>query len=140
MAIKILDTKSIVLEEVPTGRHANIIITDKGNTYKLGVGGLPLEGDLQTILEAREAELLSDAVQRNQLPTLDESTIADAKQFYADNTNAKLLFELPQVDLEAEIDNLDLSALPLSTANKLKLLLKALATNDRVFARKQGLL
>ena len=46
----------------PTKRHADIAISDGPTVYLLGVGGLPLAGNLQTILEAREAELLSIAI------------------------------------------------------------------------------
>lgn len=38
-------------------RHADIIISDGDTAYLWAVGGLPVEGDLLTILEAREAEL-----------------------------------------------------------------------------------
>lgn len=38
-------------------RHADIIISDSGTAYLWAVGGLPAEGDLLAILEAREAEL-----------------------------------------------------------------------------------
>jgi len=38
-------------------RAVDIIITNAGQSYFYRVGSLPIEGDLQTVLEAREAEL-----------------------------------------------------------------------------------
>lgn len=61
-----------------------------------------------------------------------------ARQWYNDNPNAALLFTLLINDLVAEIDALDLSALPAGTANKLKLLLKTLSIAVRVFAKREG--
>lgn len=47
----------IIEERTYQARHANIIISDGIDHYYLGVGGLPLEGDLQPILDARETNL-----------------------------------------------------------------------------------
>jgi hypothetical protein len=63
-----------------------------------------------------------------------------AKAWFTANPNGELLFTLSILDLETEIDALDLSSLPVGTANKLKLLLKTLAVSTRVFAKKQGLI
>ena len=43
-------------------RHTDTIISDGVVHYALGVGGLPLKGDLQPVLDAREAELWKVAV------------------------------------------------------------------------------
>lgn len=60
--IEILNTQITTnLENQPFARHADIIITSGPNSYLYGVGGLPLTGNLQTILEAREAELFVEA-------------------------------------------------------------------------------
>ena len=67
MTIEIVDVRLIDdLDGNITSRHADIIITDNGNAYTYGVGGLPLVGNLQTILDGREAELLGGAVAKGQ--------------------------------------------------------------------------
>ena len=50
-------------------RHCDIIITDNAINYFLSVGGLPLEGDLQPILDAQYGELLAVAIQNNDSKT-----------------------------------------------------------------------
>jgi hypothetical protein len=52
-----------------TFRHVEIIISDNGNAYLWAVGGLPAEGDLQAILDAREVELLQAASNTGQANT-----------------------------------------------------------------------
>jgi len=54
MTIKIL-SKGVNQDD--NNCYVSIIISDGATHYTLGVGGLPLVGDLQKILEAREAEL-----------------------------------------------------------------------------------
>ena len=54
------------------GRHADIIISDDVTHYTLGVGGLPLKGDLHVVLDAREAELWTAAQEKNNLLTTEE--------------------------------------------------------------------
>ena len=54
--IEIIDTKTVNLGTI-SARHADIIISSGSEAYLFGVGGLPLTGDLQAILNAREAEL-----------------------------------------------------------------------------------
>lgn len=67
MTIKILEIK--VIQNPDTGanesRHADIIISDDVTHYALGVGSLPIVGDLQIILDARKAELWGVAVAKN---------------------------------------------------------------------------
>lgn len=60
MTIEIVSIQTIETLGV-SSRHAEIIITGGGQSYLWSVGGLPLVGDLQAILEAREAELFSQA-------------------------------------------------------------------------------
>jgi hypothetical protein len=64
--IEVIETKIIDDPNTnqPAFRHANIVITSGGTGYKWGVGGLPLKGDLQTILDAREDELWQAATQK----------------------------------------------------------------------------
>lgn len=45
----------------PRSRHADTVITQGGESYLLGVGGLPLAGNVQTILDSREVELWPQA-------------------------------------------------------------------------------
>lgn len=68
MKIKILEEKTL---QAPL-RHVNIIISEGTEHYQLGVGGLPLEGDLQPILEAREEELWRVAQTINNSLTTEE--------------------------------------------------------------------
>lgn len=67
--IKIIDER---ITEENQKRHADIIISDTVIHYALGVGGLPLVGDLQTILEAEEASLWRVAVAKNNSLTAEE--------------------------------------------------------------------
>ena len=61
--IKILTTRqSYDLSGRSFYRYCDVVITDNGNVYQLGVGGLPLEGDLQLILDAQYDELLRAAI------------------------------------------------------------------------------
>lgn len=71
MTIKIIE-KRIYQNELGNneGHHADIIISDGVTHYALGVGGLPLVGDLQPILDARFDELwVVSVVKDNQLTT-----------------------------------------------------------------------
>ena len=68
--IEILST--IIVTDINGGeksRCCSVIITDNGNNYQLGVGGLPLEGDLQPILEDKQDELLEVAVLKGEPQT-----------------------------------------------------------------------
>lgn len=58
--INILSIQTIEVDDRQY-RHADIIISDGESAFLWGVGGLPAEGDLQAILEAREAELWTAA-------------------------------------------------------------------------------
>lgn len=63
MTIEILDTR--IVTDIDTGqplvRHADIIISSGQTAYLWSVGGLPVSGNLQTVLDARESELWSVA-------------------------------------------------------------------------------
>ena len=73
MTIQILDTK-ITTDDIgqDTARHSEIIITNDLTSFLWRVGGLPLEGDLQTILDARETELLAAAVLGDKVLSVEE--------------------------------------------------------------------
>lgn len=102
-------------------RTAEIVIDDGQDAYFWRVGGLPETGDLQPILEAREAQLFPAAQAGGDIfDPLDFRWVRyEAKQFLADNPNARLLIELPAADLELAIEN--------RTAGQETLLLKTLA-------------
>jgi len=55
--ITIVSKRIVNLEGIPPFRHADIIISDGQQSFSLGVGGLPLDGDLQAALDARFDEL-----------------------------------------------------------------------------------
>lgn len=119
MTITILDIREYDGLDGSTKRHAEISITDGADTYLWNVGGLPLTGDLQQILDARETELWA-AASAAAIPVPTETTYKqEAKQFLADNPNAKLLLELDPATLETTIEN--------RTAGQETLLLKTLA-------------
>ena len=60
MTIEIVEIKTISLGTI-SARQAEIIISSGASSYLWRVGNLPLAGDLQAILEAREAELFAQA-------------------------------------------------------------------------------
>lgn len=64
--IKMFNERSIKnIEGIEDRRHVDIIISDGATHYRLGVGGLPLFGDLQIILDAREVELWTVAQEKD---------------------------------------------------------------------------
>lgn len=86
MTIEILTTRIIETEETTT-RYVEIAISDNGNTYLWSVGGLPTEGDLQTILDAREVELLQAASNTGQANTPELTERRDFSGLEQDITN-----------------------------------------------------
>ena len=71
--IKILST--ILVNDIDGGeqtRCSAIVITGIGAYYSLNVGGLPLEGDLQPVLDARQNELLEVAILKGNIRTAQE--------------------------------------------------------------------
>lgn len=64
--IEILDTITFSdpITNEPMSRSVYIAITQAGQTLEWSVGGLPLVGNLQTILDARESELWRAAQER----------------------------------------------------------------------------
>ena len=61
MTIDILSVDTITRDDGPTTRTAGIEISSGAEAYLFAVGGLPETGDLQPILDAREAALWSKA-------------------------------------------------------------------------------
>ncbi len=73
MKIRILEeTTKISMDGTETDCYVLIIISDGTNHYQLGVGDLPLTGDLQPVLDAREAELWQVAEGINNQLTTEE--------------------------------------------------------------------
>lgn len=117
MTIEILEARTI--NDIDTGqpgtRHADIIIASGGDSYLLGVGDLPLIGDLQAALDAREAELwqIAQAVGKE----------VDLYQV----TPKRLLkaFALVMLDELNAVRQNPTAVLPARTANQLEAALKA---------------
>lgn len=78
MIIKILEVRIYQNRDTGAdeGRHADIIISDTVTHYALGVGGLPLVGDLLPILEAEEESLWRVAVVKKNKLTIEEVRLA----------------------------------------------------------------
>lgn len=112
--IEILDTLQFGTERV-----ASIAIDNGGPRYFWEVGGLPIEGDLQPVLDARFDELWAGASAAAEPVPAVISLRGEAKQFLRDNPQARLLIELDGPDLEAAIEN--------RTSAQETLLLKTLA-------------
>lgn len=72
-----------------SARHVDIIITSGGVSYLFTRGGLPLTGNLQTILEAEEASLWEAAESKGVLATDTDLEIAAAIAWYKANGGAK---------------------------------------------------
>lgn len=91
---------------LPVSRGAYTYITNNGEAYVHTVGNLPLEGSLQTILEANEAQHFADAQANGILPTAKEKAIAEAKVWFKANPNTKQIYTLPVDQLEAQVGTL----------------------------------
>lgn len=119
--IEIIRTTKTILPDETIARTVTIVIDNGVDSYFWTVGGLPETGDLQLILDAREAELFRAAqINGDIFNSLDVRWVKyEAKQFIDDNPNALLLLELSPEDLETTIEN--------RTANQETLLLKTLA-------------
>lgn len=146
MTIEILETKTIETEGY-TSRHTLIVIKDNGNSYLWNVGGLPVEGDLQTILNAREAELLAAAIAAGVMANAPEVAISQTpgavRTWFAANPNAKLIWSMTVTDLVAEIAALVDISFPApataATRTKWKLLLTAITLVIRILVKREKL-
>ena len=104
-------------------RYCNVVISNEDIQFLLSVGNLPTEGDLQPVLDGREAELWATASQKGNDVPLHLTFKQEAQQFLVDNPAAKALLELNLADLEAAIEN--------RTADQETLLFKTLAVGVR---------
>lgn len=139
MTITILKEITTEFEGVTT-RTATIAIDD---TYEWTVGGLPLEGDLLPVLEAKEAEYLEAAQRRQRLLPQDQKDQLGAKGWFRDNPNALLLFSLAVPDLAAEISDLMDASFPLllpGQRKKWKWLVTGVVLAVRIAMRRLGFL
>jgi hypothetical protein len=110
---------------LPVSRTANIYLTDGSSAFMYNIGGLPLEGDLQTVLNGMEAELWAAAVTEGRLPTPKEAAKADRLIYLTANPGSKQIFTLSLADVELQVgalvDALFPPATGVSAANKTKL-------------------
>lgn len=141
MTIEIVNTATI--EDT---RQVTIILTTNGSSYLWNVGGLPLEGDLQTILNAREAELLAAILAAGVVANVPEVAISQTpgavRTWFAANPSAKLIWSMSVTDLVAEIASLvDVSFPTLSAGNRTrwKLLLTAITLVVRIWVKREKL-
>lgn len=126
MTIEILNTQAIEHEGVTT-RYCQIIITSNGNSYLWTVGGLPAAGNLQTILEDREAELLAAAIAAGVVANVAE--VAERRDFAG--LEADITGELAWITTAiAEIDT-GLGVVDAATLAQLRVIVKGLLQNQR---------
>jgi len=100
--IEILTVETV---ERDTGitRHAEIEITEAGTTYAWRVGGLPTEGDLQTVLDARADTLWRQASARAESPDPVQSNarrLRDYARLAANNTAEIRGLYIATIDLD----------------------------------------
>lgn len=91
---------------------------------------------------AQVAAAFNEVAEQGILDGLEAGKVAahsGAKAWYIATPNAALLFSLTIDGLVAEVDSLDLTALPAATRTKLKLMLKTLAVAVRVLAKREEL-
>jgi hypothetical protein len=138
MSIQILSVQSNT--EPLTGettRHAEIIITSGGSdSYLWSVGGLPAEGDLQAILEAREAELLAAAIAAGVEPNAPEvEERIDFAGMEADIATELAWIGTARTDIASGITLLDSGATLAQTRGVVKGLAQIV---DRVLREQEG--
>lgn len=126
MTIEILNTQTIEFEG-SFSRYCQIIITSGGDSYLWSVGGLPEAGDLQTILEGREAELLAAAQAAGVVANVGE--VAERRDFAG--LEADITGELAWITTAiAEIDT-GLGVVDAATLAQLRVIVKGLLQNQR---------
>lgn len=138
MTIEILETRTE--NDFQTGQPVSRWVRIAIDGWDLPKGGLPLAGNLQTILNAQEAELLAIAQARNIPVPEDIKARSGAKQWFIDNPNAMQIFTLSIADLQTEIYTLVDAIIPTATAGnrtRLKLLLMGLAVAVRVLVKRE---
>lgn len=141
MTIEIVNTATI-----EDARQVTIILTTNGNSYLWNVGGLPLVGNLQTILEGREAELLAAILAAGMVANVAEieveRTPGAVRAWFTANPSAKLIWSMTVAEVVAEIASLvdtSFSGLPPATRTKWKLLLTAIVLVVKIYVKRERL-
>lgn len=119
MSIIIIGKPSIALDETnqPVSRAVKIYITDGTDAYIYGVGGLPLTGSLQTVLNGMETELYTEASANGVVPTSTDEAIVEAIQWYLANGGAKSdVFDKPLAQLHTDITAMVAASFPSASA------------------------
>jgi hypothetical protein len=97
----------------PASRTADFIIASGGPFYRWSRGGLPLVGNVQTMLEAEEAQLWQEASASGRLATKYDISLADARAWYVANPGAKAaVFDKTVDQLNTDITNLINASFP----------------------------
>lgn len=114
--IEILETRTVTdIGGAELSRHVDIIITSGPNSYLYSVGGLPLTGNLQTVLDAREAELFAKAQAGGRVVDLYEISTKRALRAFA-------LVMLDEINV---LRQASLPPLPVRSASQIEGALKA---------------
>lgn len=119
MSIVILGKPTIATgdDNQPLSRGVKIYITNGTAAYIYGVGGLPLTGSLQTVLNGMETELYQEAAANGVIPTSTDIAIVEAIQWYIANSGAKAdVFDKSITQLATDITAMVNSSFPSASA------------------------
>lgn len=85
MTIEIIETQIVgdPFTNEPLSRAVNIVITSGSESYLYSVGGLPLTGSLQTVLDAQEADIFTLAQAGGEPVDLYELTVRKVLKAFA---------------------------------------------------------
>lgn len=138
ITITILKVKIIPgIEGGEATKNVSVLITNNGdpNKYILSVGGLPMEGNLQPILDAQADQLWNEAVNTNVIAGEVELALAAGIDWFNANPATKILFTNSIASLETEINTLVDAVIPSASAanrTKMKKMLVAFAVAIRI--------
>lgn len=129
----------------PASRSTDFIINSGGGAwYRWSRGGLPLQGNVQTILNAEEADLYTSASTGGQLATDTEIAWADSRAWFAANSGAvTAIFGGTVSQMDTNLANLITAMFPSATANQriqMRYALMAGLLTCRSYANQEGLL
>jgi hypothetical protein len=106
----------------PASRAVSIFITDDTDAYTYDVGGLPLTGDLQAILDGMEADLWPEAQANGVIATPKDYAKVDRLVYLVQNPGAKAIFDLDSAEMQTQVNALVDAIIPAaSAANRTKL-------------------
>jgi hypothetical protein len=145
ITIKIIKIRSIVGQEpLPDQRTVSFIIYENsGPIYWYSRGGLPLEGNIQDMLEAEAESLYAGAVANDRLATDGEIALAESREWYIAHPNAIGIFNQSIDDLDTQVHDLVWAIIPTASgADKqgLYLLLMNSILVSRIYVFGEGLL